>query len=86
MHAVQAVDDVQSLLKWLKCLDGLGKVGFRSEPLLLIPSGMQVAGSKPWLCMKNMTRLRVPCRAAAAWRNWEQTRHLTQRRHQFLFP
>ncbi len=38
---------------------GSGSLTFASEPLLFIPSGMQVFGSKPWFCMKKMTRLGV---------------------------
>jgi len=36
-----------------------------SEPLLFIPNGMQVFGSKPWFCMKKMTRLGVEVLAVA---------------------
>ena len=60
VHAVQAVDDVQSLLVGSSALMGSGSLAFASEPLLLIPSGMQVAGSKPWFCIKKTIRFGTP--------------------------
>ena len=38
---------------------GSGSLAFASEPLLFIPSGIQVFGSKPWFCMKNTIRFGV---------------------------
>src|SRR6056297_2796168 len=38
---------------------GCGSLAFAREPLLVMPVGMQVFGSKPWFCMKKMTRLGV---------------------------
>ncbi len=40
-------------------LIGSGSLAFASEPLLFIPSGMQVFGSKPWFCMKKTIRFGV---------------------------
>ena len=49
---------------------GSGSLAFASEPLLVIPVGMQVAGSKPWFCMKKTIRFGLPLcdDAADAWR------------------
>ena len=38
---------------------GSGSLAFASEPLLFIPSGIQVFGSKPWFCMKKTIRFGV---------------------------
>ena len=47
---------------------GSGSVAPASEPLLFIPLGIQVCGSKPWFCMKKMIRLPVVARVGAAQR------------------
>ena len=58
VHAVQAVDDMQSFLVMVRVHSiGSGSFGFRQRGWCCgIPSGIQVFGSKPWFCMKKMTR------------------------------
>ena len=36
---------------------GSGSLALANDPLFFMPEGTQVAGSKPWFCRKNMTRL-----------------------------
>ena len=66
MTTVQTVDDVQFFLKWLQALIGTGRVALASEPLLVIPAGMQVAGSNPWFCRKKITLFGPPEALGAA--------------------
>lgn len=44
-------------LKGSSGLIGSGSFMPASDPLRFIPSGIQVAGSKPWFCRKKMMRL-----------------------------
>ena len=57
MHSVQSVDDVHTLLEWPKASMGSGNFALAKDPLFFMPAGMAVAGSKPWFCMKKITRL-----------------------------
>ena len=42
---------------------GSGSLALASEPLRVMPAGMQVFGSKPWFCRKKITRFGPPLEA-----------------------
>ena len=46
---------------------GSGNFALAKDPLFFMPAGMAVAGSKPWFCMKKITRLGLVFERGAAW-------------------